>query len=73
MRFRVLAGLLGLGIGLGALLGFFLSERASSPPSDPLIDEYVRVVGTLYARGESLSKVEARIARLGYGESYRRS
>lgn len=68
MRLRVLAGLLGLGIALGGLLGLYFQDRDSTLPNDPLVDEYVRLVGVLYARGESLSVVEARLARLGYGD-----
>ncbi|MCL4464786.1 MAG: hypothetical protein M1401_01920 [Chloroflexi bacterium] len=71
MRNRIVSGLLGLGVGLGGLLGLFLSDRMTSPPNDPLIDEYVRIVGALYARGESLSQAQARLGRLGYGEPAR--
>lgn len=68
MRLKVLVGLLALGVALGGLLGLYLPDRLSSPPNDPLVDEYVRLVGALYARGESLPVVEARLARLGHGD-----
>ena len=68
MRLRVVVGLLALGVALGALLGLYLPDRLSSPPNDPLVDEYVRLVGALYARGESLPVVEARLARIGHGD-----
>ena len=63
---RFLAGLLGLGISVGSLLGSYIGIRFDARlPDDPLIDEYVHVVSVLYAKGESLALAKERLARLG--------
>jgi hypothetical protein len=61
MRLWLLGGLLGLSLSLGALFGLATSNDVAAIPSDPLVEEYVRLVGALYAKGESLSLAEARL------------
>ncbi|MHB1131893.1 MAG: SH3 domain-containing protein [Chloroflexota bacterium] len=68
MRLRIATGLLVLGLGLGGLLGLYLPNQSASLSHDPLVDEYVRLVSVIYARGEDLATVEAYLARLGRGE-----
>jgi hypothetical protein len=65
MRISTYVGVLVLGLSLGVLMGLYFRESDSSHPTDPLVDDYVRLVSVLYAKGESLPTVEARLNRLG--------
>lgn len=66
MAGRIYVGILVLGLSLGALVSLFVYENSTtSSTPDPLVDEYVRLVSVLYAKGESLDVVEARLDRLG--------
>lgn len=58
---RIVTGLLSLGVALGALSGLFFPSPTQLTLEPTLIDDYVRVVGELYAKGESLSTVESRL------------
>jgi len=69
MRLGLIAGLLGLGIGLGTLFGLSARSSAYVAVDDPFVEEYVRLVSVLYAKGESLALAEARLDRLGYADS----
>lgn len=64
MRFRLLAGLLGAGLAIGALFGLSNPPTPTPVPSDSLVTECVRLVSLLYARGESLEVAKARLSAL---------
>ncbi|MHB1414603.1 MAG: SH3 domain-containing protein [Chloroflexota bacterium] len=69
MRLRVYAGLLGLGLSLGALLCIHIQNSSYTETRPPVVEEYVRLVSLLYAKGESLETVQARLDLLGYPNS----
>ncbi len=67
MRFLYAFGVLLLGISAGAIISLFTAAPVQSNAKYPLLRDHVRLIGELYAHGESLSISKARLEALGAG------